>query len=479
MTLEIYNTLSRSKQPLQPIVPGRVGLYVCGMTVYDYCHIGHARLFMAMDMAQRWMRVLGLEVSYVRNITDIEDKIIKRAAENGETTTALTERMIQYMNEDFAALGLSVPDAEPRATEYVPQMLGLIELLQQKGLAYQADDATGSGDGQGDVNFAVRKFPGYGKLSGKSLDDLRAGERVAVERSKRDPLDFVLWKQAKPTEPSWPSQWGAGRPGWHIECSAMASETLGKTFDIHGGGPDLIFPHHENEIAQSEGAHGVPLANVWMHCGALRVGDEMMSKSLKNMLTIREALKKYDAEVLRFFLLRPHYRSQIAFTEALIVEARTALSRLYTALRDTEADGLPLDWDEMHARRFRDAMNDDFNTPIAFAALFDLATVINRDKSAASARQLKGLGGVLGLLQSEPETFLQKTVALTGQEAMVEAGELSPSSIGEESIDARIAERATAKKARNFAEADRIRAELLALGVVLEDGPGGTTWRRR
>ena len=477
MTLEIYNTLSRSKQPLQPIVPGQVGLYVCGMTVYDYCHLGHARLFMAMDMAQRWMRVLGLDVTYVRNITDIEDKIIRRAAENGETTTALTERMIQYMNEDFAGLGLAVPDAEPRATDYVPQMLGLIELLQEKGLAYQADDAAG----EGDVNFAVRKFPGYGKLSGKSLDELRAGERVAIERNKRDPLDFVLWKHAKPAEPSWPSQWGAGRPGWHIECSAMASETLGKTFDIHGGGPDLIFPHHENEIAQSEGANGVPLANVWMHCGALRVGDEMMSKSLKNMLTIREALKKYDAEVLRFFLLRPHYRSQIAFTEALIVEARTALSRLYTALRDTEADGLPLDWDEMHARRFRDAMNDDFNTPIAFAALFDLATVINRDKSAALARQLKGLGGVLGLLQSEPETFLHgKTVALTGLEAMVEAGELSPSvSSSEESIDARIAERAAAKKARNFAEADRIRAELLALGVVLEDGPGGTTWRRR
>ncbi len=461
MTLEIYNTLTRSKQPLQPIVPGRVGLYVCGMTVYDYCHIGHARLFMAMDMAQHWMRVLGLEVSYVRNITDIEDKIIKRAAENGETPGELTERFIRYMNEDFAALGLSVPDAEPRATEYVPQMLGLIELLQEKGLAYQADDAAGSGDGQGDVNFAVRKFPGYGKLSGKSLDDLRAGERVAVERSKRDPLDFVLWKQAKPSEPSWPSQWGAGRPGWHIECSAMASETLGKTFDIHGGGPDLIFPHHENEIAQSEGAHGVPLANVWMHCGALRVGDEKMSKSLGNMMTIRDALKKYDAEVLRFFLLRPHYRSQIAFTEALIVEARTALSRLYTALRDTEADALPLDWEEPHARRFHDAMNDDFNTPIALAALFDLASEINRSRSSRLAAQLRALGATLGILQQDPAQFLRGSDEDT-------AG-----------IELLISVRATAKKEKNYAEADRVRKALLDKGVVLEDGPDGTTWRRQ
>ncbi len=457
MPLEIYNTLSRSKQPLQPIVPGRVGLYVCGMTVYDYCHLGHARLFMAMDMAQRWMRVIGLDVTYVRNITDVEDKIIRRAAENGETPGELTERFIRYMNEDFAALGLAVPDAEPRATEYVPRMLGLIELLQQKELAYQADDGAEGGD----VNFAVRKFPGYGKLSGKSLDDLRAGERVAIERSKRDPLDFVLWKRAKPAEPSWPSPWGDGRPGWHIECSAMACETLGKTFDIHGGGPDLIFPHHENEIAQSEGAHGVPLANVWMHCGALRVGDEKMSKSLGNMMTIREALKKHDAEVLRFFLLRPHYRSQIAFTEGLIVEARTALSRLYTALRDTAADELPLDWDEPHARRFQDAMNDDFNTPIALAALFDLAGEVNRTKSSRLAGQLRELGKTLGLLQQDPEQFLR------GSDDDI-AG-----------IELLISVRATAKKERNFDEADRVRKALLDKGIVLEDGPGGTTWRRR
>jgi len=303
--LEIYNTLSRSKQPLVPLVPGQVGLYVCGMTPYDHLHLGHARLFMTFDMVQRWLRTLGFEVTYVRNITDVDDKIIKRAAENGESIGELTARFIQYMHEDFAALGLAAPHAEPRATEYVPQMLGLIDLLQQKGLAYQAGNSA-DGASQGDVNFAVRSFHGYGKLSGKSLDELRAGERVAVGRSKRDPLDFVLWKHAKPSEPQWPSQWGPGRPGWHIECSAMASETLGKTFDIHGGGPDLIFPHHENEIAQSEGAHGVPLANLWMHCGALRVGDHKMSKSLGNMLTLRSALGKYDAEVLRFFLLRPH-----------------------------------------------------------------------------------------------------------------------------------------------------------------------------
>ncbi len=456
MPLEIYNTLSRSKQPLQPIVPGRVGLYVCGMTTYDYCHLGHARLFMTFDIVQRWMRVAGLDVTYVRNITDVDDKIIKRAAENGETVGALTERFIGYMHEDFAALGLQRPDMEPRATEYVPQMLGLIELLQQKELAYQADDAAG----EGDVNFAVRKFPGYGKLSGRSLDELRAGERVAIERSKRDPLDFVLWKHAKPAEPQWPSRWGPGRPGWHIECSAMASETLGKTFDIHGGGPDLIFPHHENEIAQSEGANGVPLANLWMHCGALRVGDEQMSKSLGNMMTIRDALKKYDAEVLRFFLIRPHYRSQIAFTEALIEEARTALSRLYTALRDTDADDAPLDWNEPYARRFFDAMNDDFNTPVALAALFDLATEVNRTGSLRLAGQLRALGGTLGLLQQDPTQFLRGSDDDTG------------------GIELLIATRATAKKEKNYAEADRVRKALLDKGIVLEDSAGGTTWRR-
>ncbi len=456
MSLVIYNTLSRSKQPLQPVVPGRVGLYVCGMTIYDYCHLGHARLFMTFDMVQRWLRVSGLDVTYVRNITDVDDKMIKRAAENGETIGVLADRFICYMDEDFAALGLRKPDAEPRATEYVPQMLGLIELLQEKGLAYQADDA----DGEGDVNFAVRKFPGYGKLSGISLDELRAGERVAVERSKRDPLDFVLWKQAKPAEPQWPSRWGPGRPGWAIECSAMSSETLGTTFDIHGGGPDLIFPHHENEIAQSEGAHGVPLANLWMHCGALRSGDDKMSKSLGNVMTLREALKKHDAEVLRFFLLRPHYRSQIAFTEGLIDEARTALSRLYTALRDTHADDQPLDSSEAHARGFIDAMNDDFNTPVALASLFDLASDINRSGSTRLAGQLRRLGETLNLLQQDPTQFLRGSDEDSG------------------GIELLIATRATAKKEKNYAEADRVRTVLLEKGIVLEDGPAGTTWRR-
>ena len=465
MPLEIYNTLSRSKQPLRPIEPGRVGLYVCGMTVYDYCHLGHARLFMAFDMVQRWLHTLGIGVTYVRNITDIDDKMIKRAAENGETIGALADRFIGYMHEDFAALGLLVPDSEPRATHYVPQMLDLIDLLQQKGLAYQADDGSAGETGQGDVNFAVRKFLNYGKLSGKSIDELRAGERVAIDRSKRDPLDFVLWKSAKPAEPQWPSHWGLGRPGWAIECSAMASATLGKTFDIHGGGPDLVFPHHENEIAQSEGANGVPLANVWMHCGALRVGDEKMSKSLGNSWTIRDALKKYDGEVLRFFLLRPHYRSQIALTESLIEEARIALNRLYTALRDTGAEDRPIDWNESHARRFSDAMNDDFNTPVALAALFDLASEINRSRSPQLAGQLRALGGILNLLQQDPTTFLRRS-----------SSDHDSDTTG---IELLISVRATAKKEKNYEEADRVRKALLDKGIVLEDGAGGTTWRRR
>ena len=347
-------------------------------------------------------------------------------------------------------------------------MLGLIELLQKKGLAYQADDAAG----EGDVNFAVRKFPGYGKLSGKSLDELRAGERVAVERSKRDPLDFVLWKHAKPGEPQWPSQCGAGRPGWHIECSAMASETLGKTFDIHGGGPDLIFPHHENEIAQSEGAHGVPFANVWMHCGALRVGDEKMSKSIGNVMTIREALKKYDAEVLRFFLLRPHYRSQIAFTEALIVEARTALSRLYTALRDTEADGLPLDWNEPHAHRFREAMNDDFNTPIALAALFDLASEVNRSRSPRLAGQLRALGGTLGLLQQDPVHFLRGSAMsdAAGIERLI--AERSDGEEGKELRRGRSCSRSVARQ-RHRARRRSRRNDVAATASCAAPGAGG------
>ena len=473
MTLSIYNTLTRRQEPLAPIEPGHVRMYVCGMTIYDYCHLGHARLMLSFDVVQRWLRASGYKVTYVRNITDVDDKIIRRAAENNETIGSLTERFTRAMHEDLGALGVAPPDVEPRATEYIPQMLGLIELLEKNELAYQAED--------GDVNFAVRKFPGYGKLSGKSIDDLRSGERVAVDSTKRDPLDFVLWKHAKPGEPKWDSQWGPGRPGWHIECSAMASEVLGRTFDIHGGGPDLIFPHHENEIAQSEGAFHQPFANLWMHCGALRVGEDKMSKSLGNFLTIRDALAKYDAEVLRFFLIRSHYRSQIAFTESLITEARTALARLYTALRDTPAPAGEVDWNEPHAQRFAAAMDDDFNTALATAVLFDLAGEVNRSKSPEAARQLKALGDVLGLLQRPPLEFLQG-LPITGRssaEFRVFGGAMGSVALAPAKVDELVAQRTAAKKAKNFAEADRIRAELAAQGIVLEDGPAGTTWRRQ
>jgi cysteinyl-tRNA synthetase len=454
MTVEIYNTLSRRKQPLEPLEPGHVRMYVCGVTTYDRTHIGHGRTFVAFDVMQRWLRAAGYRVTYVRNITDIDDKIIQRAAENGETPSELTARFIRLMHDDFDALGMAQPDHEPRATQFVPQMLDLIGLLEDKGLAYQENG--------GDVNFAVRRFPGYGKLSGRDLDELRAGERVAVDTSKRDPLDFVLWKQAKPGEPHWASRWGEGRPGWHIECSAMASELLGRHFDLHGGGPDLIFPHHENEIAQSEGAFDEPFANIWVHTGALRMGDDKMSKSLGNVVTIRDAVDRFDREVVRFYLLRTHYRSQLQFAEEQIAEARSALSRLYTALRDTAGDGAAIDWNEAHAQRFAAAMNDDFNTPVAIAVLFDLASEVNRAKSPTLARQLRRLAEPLGLLQRDPVEFLR------GGGADDDAAR----------IDALIAERAAAKRARNFAEADRIRAVLTAEGVVLEDGPGGTTWRR-
>ncbi len=457
--LRIYNSLARDKQDFVPIRPGEVRMYVCGMTVYDYCHLGHARLFMAFDVIQRWLRTGGYRVTYVRNITDIDDKIIKRAADNGETTTALTERFIGAMHEDFDALGIQRADHEPRATRYVPQMLDLIGLLEKNELAYQAREADGEA---GDVNFAVRKFPGYGKLSGKSLDDLRAGERVAVDRAKRDPLDFVLWKSAKPGEPKWNSPWGDGRPGWAIECSAMSCALLGRHFDIHGGGPDLIFPHHENEIAQSEGGYREKFVNTWMHCGALRVGEDKMSKSLANFLTIREALKKHDAEVLRFFLVRSHYRSPIAFAEPMLGEARAALARLYTALRDTAPNDDPLDWNEPHARRFKAAMDDDFNTPEAVAELYQLANLAFGGDAKAAA-QLKALGAILGLLQRDAQAFLQAGPA----------GALSDGDI-QDWIEARLA----ARKNKNYAEADRIRKELEAAGVILEDGAKGTTWRR-
>ncbi len=458
--LKIYNTLARDKVAFIPIEPGRVKMYVCGMTVYDYCHLGHARVMVVFDMVQRWLRAQGYQVTYVRNITDIDDKIIRRAVENGESISQLTDRYIAAMNEDADALGVQRPDHEPRATAYVPQMLSLIGKLETHGLAYQASD--------GDVNFSVRDFNGYGRLSGKSLDDLRAGERVDVATTKRDPLDFVLWKSSRADEPDevkWPSRWGSGRPGWHIECSAMSCELLGEQFDIHGGGQDLQFPHHENEIAQSEGAHGHRFVNYWMHNGFVRVDDEKMSKSLGNFFTIREVLKKFDPEVVRFFILRAHYRSPLNYSDVHLDDARSALTRLYTALKDTEADNQPLDWEEPHAQRFAEAMNDDFNTPIAIACLFDLVTAVNRDKSPVLARQLKALGGVIGLLSRQPQAFLQ--------------GGSSAGGLSDEEVSVQIAARAQAKKDKQFADADRIRAELLEQGIVLEDKPGGITeWRR-
>ena len=454
--LKIYNTLAREKQKFVPLVPGRVRMYVCGMTVYDYCHLGHARVMLVFDVVRRWLRAVGFTVTYVRNITDIDDKIIKRAQENHEPIEALTARFIAAMDEDNAALGVEKPDFEPRATEHVSGMQKMIALLESRGLAYRAAN--------GDVNFAVRKFPDYGKLSGKSLDDLRAGERVDVLPGKQDPLDFVLWKSAKEGEPYWESEWGRGRPGWHIECSVMSSAFLGNHFDIHGGGQDLQFPHHENEIAQSEGANREPFVNYWMHNGFVRVDNEKMSKSLGNFFTVREVLARYDAEVVRFFIIRAHYRSPLNYSDQHLDDAKHALTRLYTALKGIDAAAGPVDWSDAHAKRFRDAMNDDFNTPEAVAVLFDLANELNKSRSARDASLLKSLAGILGLLQRKPGEFLQALPAGEG---------LTP-----QRIEALIAERAAARKARNFAEADRIRKALLEQGVALEDTAQGTIWRR-
>ena len=456
MSLRIYNTLSRALEDFSPLEPGHVRMYVCGMTVYDLCHVGHARANVAFDIVQRWLKASGLRVTFVRNITDIEDKIIRRAVENGETVRSLTDRMIAEMYRDFDSLNIERPTHDPRATDYVPQMLDIVRKLEDKGLAYRAG---------GDVNYAVRRFPGYGKLSGKSLDELHAGERVAVLEGKDDPLDFVLWKAAKPEEPAdaqWDSDYGRGRPGWHIECSAMSCALLGNTFDIHGGGADLQFPHHENEIAQSEGASGQPPATVWAHNGLLNVDQVKMSKSLGNFFTIREVLARYDGETIRFFMLRTHYRSPFNFSDVNLDDARAALRRLYTALDGLDlpaADAIAIDWSQRHAAAFRAAMNDDFNTPVAVAVLFELANELNRTRAAATAALLKGLGATLGVLQQAPRQYLQ-------------AG----NTLDEASIAERIAARAAAKQARDFARADQIRDELLALGVVLQDSPAGTTW---
>ena len=457
MSLRIYNTLSRVSEEFSPIEPGHVRMYVCGMTIYDLCHIGHARMMMAFDVVQRWLKASGYRVTYVRNITDIDDKIIKRALERGITIRALTDEMVTAMHEDIGALHIETPTFEPRATDYVPQMLNLIGQLQQKGLAYQAPS--------GDVNFSVRQFPGYGKLSGKSVDELRAGERVAVLEDKEDPLDFVLWKSAKPTEPpdaKWDSPYGQGRPGWHIECSAMSCAILGETFDIHGGGADLQFPHHENEIAQSEGATGKPLAKFWVHNGFVRVDNEKMSKSLGNFFTIREVLAKYDPETVRFFIVRTHYRTSLNYSDLHLDDARASLKRLYTALDLVKpATEVAIDWTNPYAVRFKAAMDEDFGTPEAVAVLFELAAQVNISKSPALSALLKALGGCLGLLQGAPTAFLQSGV-LQG--------------LDETAIQARIQERLDAKKAKNFALADDIRKALLADGIVLKDSPTGTTW---
>jgi cysteinyl-tRNA synthetase len=455
--LKIYNTLAREKQTFKPIVAGKVSMYVCGMTVYDFCHLGHARVMVVFDMVSRWLRVIGYDVTYVRNITDIDDKIIKRANENHESIAQLTQRFIDAMDEDSARLGVIRPDIEPKATEFVDGMLNMIQALVDKGFAYPAAN--------GDVFYAVNKFEGYGKLSGKSLEDLRAGERVEVDSFKRDPMDFVLWKAAKPGEPSWDSPWGKGRPGWHIECSAMSSHHLGNHFDIHGGGQDLQFPHHENEIAQSEAAHShdgksCQMVNYWMHNGFIRVDDEKMSKSLGNFFTIRTVLEKYDAEVVRFFILRAHYRSPLNYSDQHLDDAKSALTRLYTALRGAGVGDATVDWQHPQAARFKAAMDDDFNTPEAIAVLFDLANEVNRTKDTNSLRLLKGLAGVLGLIQRNPDEFLQ--------------GDVTAALDVESLIQARLA----AKKNKSFAEADAIRKQLADAGIVLEDTPQGTTWRR-
>jgi cysteinyl-tRNA synthetase len=456
MSLRIYNTLTRALEDFSPLVPGHVRMYVCGMTVYDLCHVGHARSGVAFDVVQRWLKASGLEVTFVRNITDIEDKIIRRSVENGETVRSLTDRMIAEMYRDFDALGIERPMHDPRATDYVPQMLDIVRKLEGKGLAYRAG---------GDVNYAVRRFPGYGKLSGKSLDELHAGERVAVADGKEDPLDFVLWKAAKPDEPAdaqWDSDYGPGRPGWHIECSAMSCALLGETFDIHGGGADLQFPHHENEIAQSEGANGVPLAKVWMHNGFVNIDNEKMSKSLGNFFTIREVLQKFDAETLRFFIVRTHYRSPLNYSDVHLEDARGALRRLYTALESVAPADVAIDWNEPHAARFNAAMDNDFGTPEAVAVLFELAAEANRTKSPERAGLLKALGATLGILQGDPTAFLR-------------AGATLDDATIQRMIDAR----AAAKAAKDFAEADRIRKELLEQGIVLKDSPAGTTWEAR
>ncbi|MGJ7456209.1 cysteine--tRNA ligase [Halomonas sp. RA08-2] len=456
--MQIYNTLTRRKEIFTPIESGRVRMYVCGMTVYDYCHLGHARVMVAFDVITRYLRYRGYDVTYVRNVTDIDDKILRRAEENGESIASLTERMIEAMHEDEARLSVLPPDREPRATRHVDDILSMIETLIAKGYAYAADN--------GDVYYRVRRFEGYGKLNNRDLDEMRSGARVEVDEHKEDPLDFVLWKAAKPGEASWPSPWGEGRPGWHIECSAMSKCCLGDTFDIHGGGPDLTFPHHENEIAQSEAANGKPFVNAWMHAGAVRVNHEKMSKSLGNFFTIREVLEHHDPEVVRYLLLASHYRSAINYAPESLLEARKSLERFYNSLERLALEEGTID--DRFESRFVAAMDDDFNTPEALSVLFDLARELNRarkespEQAPALAAELRRLGGILGLLQQDPASFLKAG-----------ASELP---LSEEEIQAKIDARAAAKKARDFAAADGLRDELAALGIILKDAREGTTW---
>ena len=455
--LKIFNSLTRNKEIFKPIDEKSVRMYVCGMTVYDFCHLGHARVMVVFDMVRSWFKSSGYEVTYVRNITDIDDKIISRANQNQESFLDLTERFIVAMNDDAAALGVTPPDFEPKASDNIPQMIELIELLFDKGLAYEGSN--------GDVYYSVNKFERYGRLSGKSLEDLRAGERVDINLEKRHPMDFVLWKGAKPGEPYWQSPWGEGRPGWHIECSAMSERYLGSHFDIHGGGQDLQFPHHENEIAQSEGAHDHGYVNYWMHNGFVRVDDEKMSKSLGNFFTVNEVLKKFDPEVIRFFILRAHYRSPLNYSDQHLEDAKLALTRLYTSLKDISAEEVDESsyWDDPRAVKFRAALDDDFNTPEAMSVLFDLASDLNRDHSVATASLLKSLAATLGFLNRVPSEFLQSSVGVA---------------LSADEIESMIQKRNEARMNKDYDLADELRDGLMDAGVILEDSSGTTTWRR-
>ena len=465
--LKIYNTLTNQKDTFTPIEPGKVRMYVCGMTVYDYCHLGHARVMVVFDIVVRYLRALGYDVTYVRNITDVDDKIIKRAIENGEDIDVLTTRFIHIMNEDAAALGVIPPDIEPRATSSMDDIINMIETLIMKGYAYQGDN--------GDIYYDVSRFERYGALSGKQLEDLQAGARVAVDESKDDPMDFVLWKSVKPEEPSWPSPWGNGRPGWHIECSAMSTRCLGAHFDIHGGGMDLKFPHHENEIAQAEAATGEHFVNYWMHNGFVRVEDEKMSKSLDNFFTVREILKKYRAEEIRYFILASQYRSPLNYSRENLDNSKAALTRLYTALRGITLSEADDSLCKPYKIAFHKAMDDDFNSPEAIAVLFEIAREINkcRDtdhaRTAALATCMNSLGAVLGLVQDDPESYLTTSVS---------GGDAAEGLVSAEAVEDLIARRIKARADKDWAEADRIRNELDAAGIILEDGAAGTSWRR-